>query len=329
MHNYFLIKPEQIKLSLTNVCNYRCVMCYNPGLKQKRGFMKDDLFYKILDECQHNGIQRISLGSSGEALLHKNYLAYLRAAKKQNLWTSTTSNCTRLTPEMSDAIINENLLDRFNISVYSSTASEHKKYTGSDSFDLVYNNIKYFLECWGRSKRTIQLNMWFLQLPDINNYNEYKKLWGPIADQVGLELPLKKPINWSGLTSVPGKKRKKQKCFIEKSDGQYLLNLERKVRCQHIRSYFYILHDGTVVPCCNIPEPRNNKEIVFGDIHNDTLMAIWNSDRYRKFKRSLYNHDTSLYGPCRRCSELKEYSKIRLSLTDFPQRCIKYLKSIL
>jgi len=316
---YFIDKPEQIKISLTNVCNYRCIMCYNPNLKQKRGYIEDDLLFKVLDECEEEGIHKVSLGSTGEPFLHKSFVKYLKYAKSLGLSTSTTSNCSVLTKELAQSLIGGKL-DRFNISIYSSSPEEHKKYTGTDEFYKVCENVRYFLNLWHESKREMEVNMWFLQLPHINNYNAYLKLWGPLAEKVGIALPLKEPVNWGGLSDVPGDSSSLRKVWLEKNSDETNLAWNRTIRCPHIRYYMYVLHDGIVVPCCNIPEIVGCNEVEFGNIYKERIIDIWHSKRYLAFKKDLYSKKVSRYGPCRKCSDIKEISRTKLSFHNLPKR---------
>ena len=317
--DYFLDKPEQIKISLTNVCNYRCIMCFNPTLKQKRDYIKDDLIFKILDECKEEGIHKVSLGSTGEPFLHKDFVKYLKYAKSLGLWTSTTSNCSVLTKELAQSLIEEKL-DRFNMSIYSSSPEEHKKYTGTDVFYKVCENARYFLNLWHESKSKMEVNMWFLQLPHINNYDAYLELWGPLAEKVGIALPSKEPVNWAGFIDFPGNLSSSRNVWLERDSGSTNLVWKRNIRCPHIRYYMYILHDGTVLPCCNIPEIDGCNEVEFGNIYKERIIDIWHSKRYLAFKKDLYNKNLSNYGPCRKCSEIKKISKIKLSFHNLPKR---------
>lgn len=309
--DFFLEKPEQIKISVTNVCNYRCVMCFNPALKQARGFISSDQFYRIVEECRDAGIGNIALGATGEPLLHKRYLDFLDRAKSHGLWVSTTSNCSFLTHDMAESILRIGL-NRLNISIYSANADEHRQYTGTDTFEQTVDNIRYFLNRWHETRSPMKLNMWFLQLPGLNNYDEYKKLWGPLCDRIGLSLPLKPAANWSGRVEGFTEDHHRFSFWFERVPGRIRLCRRHRIRCGHVRYYLQILHTGEVVPCCVIPEVGDHREILFGDLHKDSIMGVWNSERYLHFKSNLYNGRLAPYRPCLVCSEVKKVSCIHL-----------------
>lgn len=309
--DYFLSKPEQIKISVTNVCNYRCVMCFNPGLKQAKGFMPDDLYYRIVEECHAEGIGNIALGATGEPFLHKRYLDFLGRAKNLGLWVSTTSNCSFLTRDIADSILRIGL-DRLNISIYSANADEHRQYTGTDTYEQTVENIQYFLNLWHETNSPMKLNMWFLQLPGLNNYDEYKKMWGPLCERIGLPLPLKPAANWSGRVENLTENHHRFSFWFERIPGYIRFCRKHRIRCNHVRSYLQVLHTGEVVPCCMIPEVGEHREILFGDLHQDSIMGVWNSERYLLFKRNLHKGRLAPYRPCSVCSEVEKVSCLHL-----------------
>lgn len=311
MNDYFLDRPEQIKISLTNICNYRCVMCYNPRLKQSRGFIAQDLMQRILKECQQLGVLQVALGATGEPLLHKKYLKFLATARAYGLKVSTTSNCSVLTKDISDAII-ELDLSRLNISIYSATPKQHKDYTGLDNFYEVVENITYFLETWFAKKSSMKVNMWFLQLPGINDYEDYVKFWKPLADKVGIGLPQKDPINWSGRVGLAAAPGREPRLHIERIPGRLIICMRCRIKCAHVRNYLHILHNGDVLPCCNIPEPGNNPEILFGNVNSKSIMDIWQSNSYISFKKNHRHKRIDKYPLCRVCSDIERVERLCL-----------------
>jgi len=266
--------------------------------------------FRILDECTEEGIPRVALGAIGEPLLHKNYLVYLERAKSLGLSASTTSNCSFLTKEVADAILTLGL-DRFNISLYSSTPAEHRQHTGADNCDRVVDNIRYFLNKWHEQKSRMEINMWFLQIPEVNNYENYLKLWRPLCDRIDIPLPLKDPINWSGRVNMK-KRTPLSRLWIERVGFRMRVSWRHQIQCGHVRYYLHVLHSGEVLPCCNIPEAIGIEEISFGDLRDTKLMQIWHSEKYRHFKEDHYQKNIARYRPCRICSDVQAVSCIHI-----------------
>ena len=108
--DFFLIRPDSIKVSITNICNYNCIMCYMSSLKDAKGQMEDDLFFSLVHQCRDNGIGKISIGAVGEPLVHKRFVNFVQYAKSMGLWVSSTSNCSLLSPEISGQIFRQRLI---------------------------------------------------------------------------------------------------------------------------------------------------------------------------------------------------------------------------
>ncbi len=263
--------------------------------------MPIDLVYRILYECHEIGISNVALGATGEPLLHKHYFDLLERAKSLGLWVSITSNCSLLTPEKTDDILKIGM-DRFNISIYSATEAEHRNYTGTDTFDQTVENIRYLLIKWHETKSSMELNMWFLPISEVNSYEKYKQFWEPLCDRIGIRLPIKPMINWSGRIDTSANKTNST-FWIDKIPSHIRICRKHRIRCEHIRYYLQVLHTGEVVPCCVIPEIKNDKEVLFGNVINDSLMSIWKSQKYLAFKNDMYRRKFYSYRPCKSCSE--------------------------
>ncbi|MFH0780860.1 MAG: radical SAM protein [Pseudomonadota bacterium] len=317
--SYFLDIPEQIKISLTNICNYKCKMCPNQLLKQKRGFITDDLVYRILDECAELGVKSISLGGTGEPLMHKKLIEYLARAKSYGFYVSTTSNCSLMNKEIAEKLLSEKL-DRLCISIYSSDNKSHQNYTGTDSFTQASENIIYFLKSWKERKSEMLVNMWFLSIPGINDQREFLNFWQPIANEVGLQLTIKQPINWGGRVEIYGEDISKKKIFVRKNETNYEIVNKQSIRCEHVRNYLFVLHDGTVVPCCNIQESDPEGKIVFGNLNNEKIIDIWKGEKFLAFKNAHYKKKIQQYPLCRDCSEVIAEITWQLSLGHYIEK---------
>ena len=77
--------PLEISLELTNYCNLRCIMCPNPSLKRKRGYMSENLFKAIVNGLSgENGFLFLPQGF-GEPLLHRELFDLTTFASKSGI----------------------------------------------------------------------------------------------------------------------------------------------------------------------------------------------------------------------------------------------------
>ena len=309
MSGYFIDRPEQIKVSVTNICNYKCVMCYNPTLKQARDMITDELMYSIMDQCVEGGIGKLSIGGTGEPLLHPHWVDYVVEAKRRGLWVSTTSNCSTMTREKAARVL-EAGIDRVNISIYSSTPEEHKQYTKTDLFEQSAANVKSFIRLARERNAKTLINVYFLPLQGINSYDRYEEYWGPFLNEVGLSCVMKEEMNWAGLVKMGSTASWKVET---NAFGKREIVQRTKVACPHLRYYLHILHDGTVLPCCNIPYSYGNSKIEFGNVRTERILDIWHSPKYLLFKEE-HARKNSNFPFCVRCTDLYTTRRAELSM---------------
>ena len=90
--------PLHLDIELTSVCNLRCEMCWQSGLLDApMGFMKDDLFKKIVDEGVAMGMRAIKLQVRGESTMHPRLAELARYAKNAGVFDiQLTTNGTLL-----------------------------------------------------------------------------------------------------------------------------------------------------------------------------------------------------------------------------------------
>lgn len=72
------LTPIYLDVELTNCCNIRCNMCpVGAGVMQrKKGFMNDDVFYRIVEDIKRYHIQGVRFIRWGEPMLHPQFLEW-------------------------------------------------------------------------------------------------------------------------------------------------------------------------------------------------------------------------------------------------------------
>ncbi len=106
--------PRAIQIQTDSRCNARCVFCgYTDTHKSlPQGAMDEDLFKKIIDECGHHWIGRISPYLMNEPLMDRNLpdkIAYINARRKPITKTKINSNGALLTEDMSEGLVKAGL----------------------------------------------------------------------------------------------------------------------------------------------------------------------------------------------------------------------------
>ena len=85
--NYLKQFPESFSIETVNICNAKCWFCPQPDHKRKKGYMKFEVFKKIIDEISiyRNRVKSIAMFMDGDPTLHKELINFLIYAKQKKL----------------------------------------------------------------------------------------------------------------------------------------------------------------------------------------------------------------------------------------------------
>ena len=113
--------PSELHLDLTDGCNERCVHCYLP--KGGAHYLDTGLALKVLKEFRE--VQGLTVFiSGGECMLHRDFAAILRRARKLELNVVVMSNLTRCDGKMVE-LLKEVEPQFVNVSLYAVTEAIH------------------------------------------------------------------------------------------------------------------------------------------------------------------------------------------------------------
>ena len=268
-------RPEMIIVEPTNRCNLNCPFCL-VGLQNQLGtaehdkiprgfgFMDFGLYEKIVQDAVDFGIHRMQLHFQGEALLHKQFPDMVGLAKQYGMSTQVFTNGLALTEEYIDRIIQSGLDSmRFSVDGVSKETYEQNRVGGD--YEKVFNNMKMMAE-HARGSRT-RVEWQFIVMR--NNEHELQRAQ-EIARGIGIPFIAK-----TFAESVPD---------LMPADPKYRRNLKPKP-CTDICHSVAVFWNGDVVPCCY---DLIGKETM-GNIGEQTLTQIWNSERYVNFRSRVDN----------------------------------------
>jgi len=292
--------PIRVHIEPTNACNLRCIHCHhnNTGTSRqysrKLGFMEMSVYKKTIDEIKAYGCE-ITLDNQGEPLLHPQIIEMVEYAKRNNIFVSILTNATRLSDDISRKLIDLKL-DRIVFSFDSIIKDEYEKIRVNAKFESVLYNILNFI------KLNYEAGMpTFVTLSNIpqkrneNSYNEFKDFFESI------------PINniyFSSLLTVSGFSGISDEVNIDELSADYN---QLKPVCRIPWESIVVNYDGLVNPC-----PLDvNVLYSAGNVKENSLKEIWNSETYQKFRKAHLYNDLSIIETneklCSSCNGLYDF----------------------
>jgi radical SAM protein with 4Fe4S-binding SPASM domain len=271
--------PTYILIEPTSACNLKCTMCFQmdktfSGKKNYMGTMDLELFKEIVDQAEEGGTQAITLGSRGEPLMNKKIVQMIDYLKGKFIETKIVTNATKLTPEISHAI----LRNKINIIVYSIDSEKkeiYEKIRVNANFEQVLNNIKNFnIICKEYPDSTIQKRISGVKVDDIQNKDNFYSFWNKYVDQVSMKDAFER---WNTYEN-PIDKENNTPCYIP---------FER----------MYVWYDGICNPC----DSDYKSYFSMGNVKERTIKEIWHGEPITTLRRNHLNNKRCTHVPCDRC----------------------------
>ena len=284
--------PPMLVISITNVCNQRCIHCYSPTFMKMDGYKGNmlpwEIWTKICDETANWPGCIINFGTDGEPMLHPKFLDMLRYARSKKLGPiNITCNGTRLFPHMVDPIVEENLVDVMNVSLDAFTPETYRKIRKYDQ-EPVLKNVYYMIDkrnATPHSTMKIQCNI--IDQPEAHaEVPEFVKYWQPKVDNVMVRTYYDATA-FTGETggNISGKQSEFPKI--------------KRWPCQMFWRRANIGDDGCLRYCT---DDWFNKTKV-GDLRTQSIQEIWTSDVYNKFRHLHMTQQFHQNPYCGKCTE--------------------------
>ena len=138
-------KFPYIRLSITDVCNYKCTYCLPQGYKKtpgdNRSFMSAEELSRLAKALSELGVCKIRL-TGGEPTVRKDFFNILKDMKKNSKIEKVTMTTNGYRLDKIAKQLHESGLDGINISIDSLERETFKNLTGHDRLPEILNGIK-------------------------------------------------------------------------------------------------------------------------------------------------------------------------------------------
>ncbi len=278
-----LFIPRIYQLEITSICNLKCKMCPYKNMTRKKEHMDFNLFKKIINKDLYYK-QALELHLFGEPTLHPRICEMIKYAKSKGHIVGIATNATTLNPKLSKQILDSGL-DNIVLALDGSTKETYENLRCGAQFEKVKSNIKEFIKIKKQGNYKTYTILQIIQMPKTKKeLEEFEKEWNPLKKKGLDELRIKKLYD-----SLAGNVNK------EIPNPKY----KTRLPCTELWYGAAVLSNGDVTPCGRDFDGKK----VFGNLKKQSLIEIFNSKEYIKFRLSHLKNKYSKKHICKNCKE--------------------------
>ena len=250
--------PAHLKIELTNYCNLACTFCPHEQMERSVGFMKTDLFKRIVDSSVHH-VEFVYLHFMGESLVHPKIFDMIRYARSKGIRAGLSTNASFLDEKRARGLLTSNI-DFLIISFEGANPDTYEEVRLKGSYKETLQNIQSFY----RLKREIP-NGVASAVQMIHTSESDEEVEG-FRGQWPEGVIIKKIKNWGG--QMP-------ELTASKSVQNHLSP------CALPWKELSVLWDGTLTLCAN----TYDREVVLGHLDEESLEEVWNGPKMQEIRR--------------------------------------------
>jgi radical SAM protein with 4Fe4S-binding SPASM domain len=286
------IPPVAVSLEPTNYCNLKCSYCPKSlGIDRRKGYVTVEDFEKYAGRINHRNLKRVDLVGFGEIFVHKEWQKLLRMVRAAlpKCDIVITTNALLLTREAFD-VMNECGITQLTVSLNGANRDTYKEINRVDKFDEVYRKVAELVQYY-KTVADRKLDFVIQLIDTINSPEEIEKFRRSHAHWFDDKILfyVHPYSNWGG--------------YYFKDDT------EERYPCGHLYVPG-ISWTGDVYGCC-VAYPDGNKDLLLGNLKDQTIEEIYRSDRFQQLHR--WNMQGELHKHvelCRNCNSWKRIPNV-------------------
>lgn len=271
--------PFSIMVGVSNTCNFRCVYCINKVYKPNgpARLMSYEMFKRIVDGTVkfHDNIKTIQFLKDGEPMLNRRLPEMIRYAKDSGKFerVELITNGSLLLPSTNLKLIDAGL-DTIRISLQGTSGEKYHEISGIHiDFKQFIENIRHFY----LNRKGCKMHLKMINLGTKDDYKLFYSIFLNICDELSIQHMLK----YTG--------DKTENIYGDKFKGCYI--------CSRPFISMSVSSDGSVMPCCR----ETREDLVLGNIQNETMFDLWNSDKIKDIRISHLKKQKDKYITCKEC----------------------------
>lgn len=263
---------KNLLIEITNLCNNKCVFCYNDCMKRKKTFIRKELCEKILLDAYSLGMREVGFYVTGEPLLDERIYYFVKFAKNIGYeYIYLTTNGILANLKNVKKLYNSGL-NSIKYSINATNACDYRLIHGTDNFNIVIKNLSEVYNWKKNNSIRMSIFVSYVSIDKTRNLRKIRKLFSSICD----EYVIMPAINQGGL--IPDINR-----ISTKKSGD--LNNNLKIPCPYPFNSVIVTVEGYLTACCMDFE----NYLAYADLNKVPLEQAWNNDIIKKFREKHLN----------------------------------------
>ncbi len=262
--------PKVLLLEVTNLCNHSCVFCTHCKMTRRKGFINEELAYRLLEEAYNEGSREVGFYMMGEPLLDKNLEKYIKYAKDLGYsYTFITTNGLLFNYNRMVSII-ESGLDSIKFSFNGGDREHYLFAHGSDCYEEVKNNIITLSNYRKENGCNIKIYMsCILTRYTKNDGKKIIKTFSPFVDDIFINECIK--------TGGANAEIEDTVCI----EGKAMSKSIQDGICFFPFNRVHVTYEGYLTLCCQDLE----NYLIIEDLNKMSLKEAWNSERFQRIRK--------------------------------------------
>ena len=318
LHRFFpsmLRKPIKIEMEHTTICNKKCIFCEHTHWDEKPTRIDFQQFKQIVDPV--DSLKWINITGEGSSFMNRDFMKMLEYLRGRHINVNFVDEFDYFDEEIARKVI-ELGINSIYVSFDGATKSTYETIKKGCDFDKALKNIRKLLELKEEMRSPFPV-LHFRFIVTKLNYKEMPRFVELIA-----ALPnrgTRARVDFAGLLTFPGIEE-----YYKPLDDipeeilteTYEAALAHKInlRLSHASAALrpitkctawtepYVLIGGEVISCCAIIMSNNRQYLrdhSFGNVYDTPFMQIWNSERYRNFRKTINRRKGRVPETCHNC----------------------------
>lgn len=293
-------RPAHMKIELTNFCNLACPMCPHSQMERSVGYMKPELFRRIIDQAAPQ-LEFAYLHHLGESLFHGRIGELIRYGRSRGVAMGLSTNATYLDHRKAKLLL-ENGLDFLVISMDGASPDTYERVRVGGDFATTFKNVRNFFEM----KKQIENNTTVVVQMIVTEQNRHEiELFSQHWDG---QVMIKEARDWAGQVKL---------------GVRHVPPPIKQTPCRMLWTELTVLWDGAVVPCVNVYEKQN----VIGNLAEQTLDEVWNSPLMQEFRAAHLRNQVGDIPVCATCPRHEFDHENFIQVDQITQRLHNYVRT--